>query len=117
MEMDPRVRDFSTRHPRAYAAMALLIALGLAYWASGFARKGQNGIVVAVALLSLSLFAGAIGLLYLLFGRKCNEWDLAFLSTFDANNVSWRHTLTFVLVALLAITLSVLIALTLHRGG
>jgi hypothetical protein len=113
--MDPRIRDFSNKHPRVYATIYLLVSISLVVWASIVAKQGHTGIELATIILASSIFAGCVGILYMIFGARCNLWDERFLANFNPCSVTWKQTICLVLVALTVLAGSFFIALAL--GG
>lgn len=82
--MHPVVRDFYERRPRAYGTILLAAAVGLTrLW-----RKGEHG---TLGLIAFTVMLGLCGVLYLLFGRKCNDWNARFVAAFPPNNISWKQ--------------------------
>ncbi|MBA4387282.1 MAG: hypothetical protein C0404_04830 [Verrucomicrobia bacterium] len=112
--MNPKVRQFSNKHPRAYGAIALLIGGVLAGWAVEVAGKSTKGVELAAVLLAFSLVATVIGLGFLVFGRRCNDLDDRIIAQFNPNRVTWKQTLILLSVVGVCILASVWIAVRLH---
>ena len=94
--MHPLVKKICDRYPRTYGFFALLVAVGL--FALG--RNTKNNFVLIFASLLAPTF-GFVGVLYLIFGTKCNEWDEKFKESFNPNNLSWRQALILIGIGLI----------------
>ena len=103
-------------HPRIYAAILLFVAALLAWWSVRLARGPERQLVIPVGLCAASLLIGICGVLYLLFGSRCNDWEMYFVSTFNPDDVSWRQAALLVALVLAVLTFSTLLVLRVHRG-
>jgi hypothetical protein len=76
------------RRPRLYGLFGLVAAFGLGYWARCTAAQGS-----AFALLMLSAYSGAAGILYLALGREACRRDSIFAAWVNPNKLTWKSTL------------------------
>ena len=113
-KMNPKVREFSDKHPRLYGAVAFLIGVGLADWAANVACRSVHGIGLSAVIVAFSLMATVVGLGYLVFGGRCNDLDDRFIAWLNPSRVTWKPTLVLLSVVGLCIFFSVWIAVRFH---
>jgi hypothetical protein len=101
--LHPIVANFRARYPRAYGLIALAVAVLL----GETARHATAGRLIFLLLL-LSVASGVTGVLYTVWGAKCNEWDARFLASFNPDGLTWQQAcgLTGFGMILLALTLA-----------
>jgi hypothetical protein len=107
--MHPNVRNFSVKRPRTYALILLSAAAALGAWSVFLAQGSERDLVFAIGICASSLMVGFCGAVYLIFGSKCNDWDLTFVSSFNPSDVTRKQAAILVACVLVVVTLATLL--------
>jgi hypothetical protein len=99
--MHPVVKRFSERRPRLYGLIALIAAFALTF----IGQKTGVGTIAFLLILS-SVGFGVTGILYMVMGSKCTQWNARFVASFNPRSVSWGQALALVSFGLALFALS-----------